>query len=47
MPHPSSPPFPLLQIKLDGCGKQLDLQLYADLFNATGKSILMENCHWG
>lgn len=34
-------------IKLDGCGAQRDLQLYADLFNATGKSILIENCHWG
>jgi len=34
-------------IKLDGCGRELDLTLYAALFNATGKSILMENCHWG
>jgi alpha-galactosidase len=34
-------------IKLDGCGAQRDLTLYADLFNKTGKSILIENCHWG
>jgi len=34
-------------IKLDGCGRELDLTLYAQLFNNTGKSILMENCHWG
>jgi len=34
-------------IKLDGCGQELDLQLYADLFNATGKAVLTENCHWG
>ncbi len=34
-------------IKLDGCGAQRDLQKYADLFNASGKSILIENCHWG
>ena len=34
-------------IKLDGCGAQTDLTLYADLFNKTGKSILIENCHWG
>jgi hypothetical protein len=34
-------------IKLDGCGAQRDLTLYASLFNATGKSILIENCHWG
>lgn len=30
-------------IKLDGCGAQRDLTLYAALFNATGKSILIEN----
>lgn len=34
-------------IKLDGCGKQRDLQLWADLFNATGRPVLIENCHWG
>ena len=34
-------------IKLDGCGAQRDLDLYASLFNATGKAILIENCHWG
>jgi alpha-galactosidase len=34
-------------IKLDGCGGERDLTQYAALFNATGKSILIENCHWG
>ncbi len=34
-------------IKLDACGMEDDLTLYADLFNATGKSILIENCHQG
>ena len=32
---------------VDGCGRELDLTLYASLFNNTGKSILIENCHWG
>ena len=34
-------------IKLDGCGAQRDLDKYSSLFNATGKAILIENCHWG
>eukprot|EP00929_Paragymnodinium_shiwhaense_P084188 TRINITY_DN44_c0_g1_i4.p1 TRINITY_DN44_c0_g1~~TRINITY_DN44_c0_g1_i4.p1 ORF type:complete len:448 (-),score=88.85 TRINITY_DN44_c0_g1_i4:253-1542(-) len=34
-------------IKLDGCGKQLDLDRWADLINGTGKQIMIENCHWG
>lgn len=34
-------------VKLDGCGAQLDLDLWASLFNASGKSIMIENCHWG
>jgi alpha-galactosidase len=34
-------------IKLDGCGAERDLDMYAALFNASGKSILIENCHWG
>jgi len=34
-------------VKLDGCGAQRDLDQWAALFNASGKSILMENCHWG
>lgn len=34
-------------IKLDNCGKQRDMQLWSDLINATGKKILIENCHWG
>jgi len=34
-------------VKLDGCGAQLDLQKWSDLIDATGKAILIENCHWG
>jgi alpha-galactosidase len=34
-------------IKLDNCGKETDLSMYALLFNSTGKSIMIENCHWG
>lgn len=26
---------------------QLDLQKWADFIDATGQSILIENCHWG
>lgn len=34
-------------IKLDGCGTQRDLDLYAKLINATGRRVMIENCHWG
>lgn len=34
-------------VKLDGCGKQRNLTLYAQLMQATGKEYLIENCHWG
>ena len=34
-------------VKLDACGKELDLQKWNDLIDATGRSILIENCHWG
>ena len=34
-------------IKLDGCGAQLDLELYYNLINATGRPVTIENCHWG
>lgn len=33
--------------KLDGCGAERDLQKFWDLFTATGKNIMVENCHWG
>ena len=33
--------------KLDGCGAEKDLFKFYALFNASGKSILIENCHWG
>ena len=34
-------------IKLDGCGEFLNLTVFAELMNKTGKPILVENCHWG
>jgi len=34
-------------VKLDGCGKQLDLTLWSQLINKTGRRIMIENCHWG
>ena len=34
-------------IKLDGCGEFLNLTEFATLLNATGKQVLVENCHWG
>jgi len=34
-------------VKLDGCGAQLDLDLWERLFNQSGKPIMIENCHWG
>jgi alpha-galactosidase len=34
-------------VKLDGCGAQRNMTLYAELMQATGKNFLIENCHWG
>lgn len=34
-------------IKLDGCGRQLDLDKWASLINKTGRAVMIENCHWG
>eukprot|EP00730_Choanoeca_flexa_P004625 TRINITY_DN11751_c0_g1_i4.p3 TRINITY_DN11751_c0_g1~~TRINITY_DN11751_c0_g1_i4.p3 ORF type:complete len:294 (+),score=21.75 TRINITY_DN11751_c0_g1_i4:3281-4162(+) len=34
-------------IKLDGCGEFLNLTLWADLLNKTGRMVMIENCHWG
>jgi len=34
-------------IKLDGCGTQMDLDLWSKLFNQTGRPVMIENCHWG
>jgi len=34
-------------IKLDGCGRQLDLDKWANLINKTGRAVMIENCHWG
>jgi len=34
-------------VKLDGCGVQLDLDLYYNLVNDSGRPIVIENCHWG
>lgn len=29
------------------CGEFRNLTLFAELYNATGKEIMIENCHWG
>ena len=34
-------------VKIDGCGAQLNMTLYAELFNKTGRPIMTENCHAG
>ena len=34
-------------MKLDGCGQFRNLTWWYELINATGKPILIENCHWG
>jgi len=34
-------------VKLDGCGGEENVTLFASLFNATGKPVLIENCHNG
>ena len=34
-------------VKLDGCGRQKNLTLYAELMNKSGHSFEIENCHWG
>jgi hypothetical protein len=34
-------------VKLDGCGAQRNMTLYADLMQKTGKGFEIENCHWG
>ncbi|CAE7527082.1 melA, partial [Symbiodinium pilosum] len=34
-------------VKLDGCGKELDLDKWASLLNKTGRPVMIENCHWG
>ena len=39
--------FGFESIKLDGCGVQKNVTHYAALFNATGKRVLIENCHNG
>jgi hypothetical protein len=34
-------------VKLDGCGEFRNLSLWAELLNATGVPVMIENCHWG
>lgn len=38
---------PFDSVKLDGCGRQKNMSLYAALMNASGRSYEVENCHWG
>ena len=32
---------------LENCGAQHDLDKWAGLINATGRKVMIENCHWG
>lgn len=34
-------------LKLDGCGEFMNLSWWAELLNATGRPVMIENCHWG
>ena len=34
-------------VKLDGCGAATNMTYYAELMAATGRSYVVENCHWG
>lgn len=34
-------------VKLDGCGVQRNMTLYAELMKESGKNYSIENCHWG
>ena len=34
-------------VKIDSCGAQKNMSLYAALMNATGKTYTIENCHQG
>lgn len=34
-------------VKLDACSEYEDLHAWSAAFNATGRPILVENCHWG
>lgn len=34
-------------VKLDDCGAQRNMTLYAELMQSTGKAYTIENCHWG
>jgi hypothetical protein len=33
--------------KIDGCGRQRNQTLYAQLMQESGKNYTIENCHWG
>lgn len=35
------------ELKLDGCGAQLNMTRYAELMKNSGKNYTVENCHWG
>ena len=34
-------------VKLDGCGRYTDIQMWEHTINASGRQVLIENCHWG
>jgi len=35
------------EVKLDGCGIFRDLDLWSQLYNKSGRPMVIENCHWG
>ena len=39
--------FGFESIKLDGCGIEKNVTLFSELFNKTGRPVLIENCHNG
>ena len=39
--------FGFESIKLDGCGVETNVTLFAELFNQSGKRVMLENCHNG
>lgn len=34
-------------VKLDGCGRYRNIERWQSAINASGRSVLIENCHWG
>ena len=39
--------FAVKGAKFDACGEFENLSTWADLINASGRPMMIENCHWG